>query len=92
LGAEVTSIGTEPNGLNINQDVGATAPAALREAVVAQGADLGIALDGDGDRVIMVDAIGNVYDGDQLLFAVVRSRLRQGRRRCGWHLDEQSRS
>ncbi len=78
LGAEVTSIGTEPNGLNINQDVGATAPAALREAVVAQGADLGIALDGDGDRLIMVDAIGNVYDGDQLLFAVVRSRLRQG--------------
>ena len=78
LGAEVTSIGTEPNGLNINQDVGATAPAALREAVVAQGADLGIALDGDGDRLIMVDALGNVYDGDQLLFAVVRSRLRQG--------------
>jgi len=78
LGAEVTSIGSEPNGLNINQDVGATAPAALRDAVVAQGADLGIALDGDADRVMMVDAVGNIYDGDQLLFAVVRGRLRQG--------------
>lgn len=78
LGAEITSIGTDPNGLNINQDVGATAPAALRQAVVTQSADLGIALDGDGDRLIMVDAQGNVYDGDQLLFAVVRSRLRQG--------------
>jgi phosphoglucosamine mutase len=78
LGAEVSSIGTEPNGLNINQDVGATAPAALRAAVMAQGADLGIALDGDGDRVMMVDAAGNIYDGDQLLFAVVRGRLRQG--------------
>jgi phosphoglucosamine mutase len=78
LGAEVSTIGTEPNGLNINEDVGATAPRALREAVLAQQADLGIALDGDGDRVMMVDAAGNVYDGDQLLFAVVRSRLRQG--------------
>lgn len=78
LGAEICTVGTEPNGLNINQDVGATAPAALREAVLAQGADLGIALDGDGDRVMMVDATGNIYDGDQLLYAIVRSRLRQG--------------
>ncbi len=78
LGAEVVSIGTEPNGLNINQEVGATAPKALRNAVLAQRADLGIALDGDGDRVMMVDAVGNIYDGDQLLYAVVRSRLRQG--------------
>ncbi|MFZ2853767.1 MAG: phosphoglucosamine mutase [Rhodocyclaceae bacterium] len=78
LGAEVATVGTEPNGLNINDAVGATAPGALREAVLAQQADLGIALDGDGDRVMMVDAAGNVYDGDQLLFAVVRSRLRQG--------------
>jgi phosphoglucosamine mutase len=78
LGAEVSTIGTEPNGLNINQDVGATAPAALREAVVEQRADLGIALDGDGDRLVMVDAVGNMYDGDQLLFAIIRSRLRQG--------------
>lgn len=77
LGAEVATVGTEPNGLNINDAVGATAPGALREAVLAQQADLGIALDGDGDRVMMVDAAGNVYDGDQLLFAVVRSRLCQ---------------
>jgi len=78
LGAEVSTIGTDPNGLNINQEVGATSPAALREAVLAQAADIGIALDGDADRVMMVDAAGNLYDGDQLLFAVVRSRLRQG--------------
>jgi phosphoglucosamine mutase len=78
LGAEVIGIGTEPNGLNINQGVGATAPRALRDAVLVQGADLGIALDGDGDRLMMVDAVGNIYDGDQLLYAVVRSRLRHG--------------
>jgi phosphoglucosamine mutase len=78
LGAEVIAIGAEPNGLNINKDVGATAPSALSQAVVAQGADLGIALDGDADRVLMVDAAGNIYDGDQLLLAVVRSRLRKG--------------
>jgi phosphoglucosamine mutase len=78
LGAEVSTIGAEPNGLNINDEVGATSPRALRDAVLAQQADLGIALDGDGDRVMMVDAAGNIYDGDQLLFAVVRSRARQG--------------
>ena len=78
LGAEVIAIGAEPNGLNINKDVGATAPRALSESVLANQADLGIALDGDADRVMMVDAKGQVYDGDQLLLAVVRSRLRQG--------------
>ena len=78
LGAEVVAIGAEPNGLNINQDVGATAPQALRDAVLAHRADLGIALDGDADRVIMVDAAGEIYDGDQLLYAVVRSRMSQG--------------
>lgn len=78
LGAEVVAIGAEPNGLNINKDVGATAPDALSKAVLAHRADLGIALDGDADRVIMVDAEGIVYDGDQLLLAVVRSRLQQG--------------
>lgn len=77
LGAEVVAIGAEPNGLNINKEVGATATGALRAAVVAQQADLGIALDGDADRVMMVDASGKVYDGDQLLLAVVRSRLRR---------------
>lgn len=79
LGAEVVAIGNQPNGLNINDGVGATAPEALREAVLAHGADLGIALDGDGDRVQMVDAEGNLYDGDQLLYATVCSRVRRGR-------------
>lgn len=78
LGAEVVAIGAEPNGLNINKDVGATSTAALTKAVLANEADLGIALDGDADRVMMVDANGNVFDGDQLLLAVVRSRLRRG--------------
>lgn len=76
LGAEVVSIGVQPNGLNINDAVGATAPRALCEAVLANRADLGIALDGDADRLQMVDAEGNLYDGDQLLYAIVRSRLR----------------
>lgn len=78
LGAEVVSIGVNPNGLNINDAVGATAPKALCEAVLANRADLGIALDGDADRLQMVDAEGNLYDGDQLLFAIVRSRARGG--------------
>ena len=78
LGAEVVAIGTTPNGTNINEKVGATAPAALSQAVVAHEADLGIALDGDADRVLMVDANGCVYDGDQLLLAIVQSRLRHG--------------
>jgi phosphoglucosamine mutase len=78
LGAEVSAIGAEPDGLNINRDVGATSPAALSEAVLTGRMDLGIALDGDGDRVMMVDAEGQVYDGDQLLLAVVKSRLRRG--------------
>ena len=78
LGAEVIAIGAEPNGLNINKDVGATSTGALSMAVRAHQADLGIALDGDADRVMMIDAAGTVYDGDQLLLAVVRSRLRQG--------------
>ena len=78
LGAEVVAIGAEPNGLNINKDVGATSTAALSDAVLSNKADLGIALDGDADRVMMVDGNGNVFDGDQLLLAVVRSRLRRG--------------
>lgn len=79
LGAEVTTIGTQPNGLNINDGVGATAPRALADAVLAQRADLGIALDGDADRIQMVDAEGRLYDGDQLLYAIVRSRARHGK-------------
>jgi phosphoglucosamine mutase len=78
LGAEVVAIGAQPNGLNINAEVGATAPQALREAVLANRADLGVALDGDADRLQMVDAEGNLYDGDQLLLAIVRSRAKKG--------------
>jgi len=79
LGAEVISIGAQPNGLNINDGFGATAPKALCEAVLAHGADLGVALDGDADRIQMVDAKGCLYDGDQLLYAIVRSRARHGK-------------
>jgi len=78
LGADVVTIGVQPNGLNINDGFGATAPRALCEAVLAHRADLGVALDGDADRIQMVDAEGNLYDGDQLLYAIVRSRLRSG--------------
>lgn len=76
LGAEVVPIGVQPNGLNINDGVGATSPKALCEAVLSNRADLGIALDGDADRLQMVDAEGNLYDGDQLLYAIVCSRAR----------------
>lgn len=78
LGAEIVSIGNEPNGLNINDGVGATAPMALRNKVLSERADLGIALDGDGDRVLMIDSEGQVYDGDQLLYAMVSERAKQG--------------
>ena len=78
LGADVIAIGAQPNGLNINDGFGATAPGALCEAVLREGADLGIALDGDADRVQMVDARGRRYDGDQLLYAIVRSRAKRG--------------
>jgi len=78
LGAEVHAIGAEPNGLNINDQVGATSPQALQQAVLARGADLGIALDGDGDRAMMVDAKGRLYDGDQMLYVIARQRLANG--------------
>ncbi|MCL2655823.1 MAG: phosphoglucosamine mutase [Betaproteobacteria bacterium] len=81
LGAEVVAIGREPNGLNINEDVGATSPEALRRFVLAEQADLGIALDGDGDRVIMVDNLGQVYDGDQLLYVIAKAQKAAGRLR-----------
>lgn len=76
LGADIVTIGAQPNGLNINDGFGATAPRALCEAVLFHGADLGVALDGDADRIQMVDADGTLYDGDQLLFAIVKSRAR----------------
>ena len=78
LGAEVHAIGVSPNGMNINKEVGATSPAALVEAVKAQGADYGIALDGDADRLQLVDAQGRLYNGDELLFVVVADRLDRG--------------
>lgn len=77
LGAEVHVIGAAPDGLNINDGCGSTHPEALRDAVLAQGADMGIAFDGDGDRVVMVDETGAVLDGDELLFAIVRDRVDQ---------------
>ena len=75
LGAEVTAIGVSPDGFNINRDVGALHPEALVEEVRKREAHLGIALDGDADRVQMVDGTGRIYNGDELLFAVVRERL-----------------
>lgn len=78
LGAEVITVGAQPNGLNINENCGATAPEALRATVLAHRADLGLALDGDADRIQMVDAEGALYDGDQLLYAIVCSRARHG--------------
>lgn len=78
LGAEVIAIGVKPNGLNINDGFGATSPEALRNAVLVHQADLGLALDGDADRIQMVDAEGSLYDGDQLLYALVCSRAKRG--------------
>ncbi len=80
LGATVIPIGIMPDGLNINLDCGSTKPAILCQTVKDQGADLGIAFDGDGDRVIMVDHQGQVLDGDELLFIIARDRLRSGSR------------
>ncbi|MDP2134311.1 MAG: phosphoglucosamine mutase [Sulfuritalea sp.] len=76
LGAEIVGVGDTPNGLNINHEVGATAPEALRRAVLEHRADCGIALDGDGDRLVMVDAAGTLYDGDQLLYVIARHRAK----------------
>jgi phosphoglucosamine mutase len=78
LGAQVITIGAEPNGLNINEGYGATQPEKLVQTVLANQADLGVALDGDGDRVIMVDHKGEVVDGDELIYIIAKSRLRTG--------------
>lgn len=83
LGAEVVSMGVEPDGFNINRDRGSTSPAAMSRKVVKSGADAGIAFDGDGDRVIMADATGQVVDGDELLYIIARARHRTGRLRGG---------
>ncbi|MFN2308546.1 MAG: phosphoglucosamine mutase [Gammaproteobacteria bacterium] len=79
LDAEVIAIGVEPDGLNINQACGSTHPEPLQAAVLEHGADLGIAFDGDGDRVMMVDHRGNLLDGDELLYIIARSRQRAGK-------------
>jgi phosphoglucosamine mutase len=76
LGAEVIVIGANPDGLNINEDVGSTTPKALQQKVVETRADLGIAFDGDGDRLIFVDANGELVDGDELLFVIAQDQLR----------------
>ncbi len=81
LGADVIAIGDEPNGFNINDGVGATHPASLAAAVTKHRADLGIALDGDGDRLLMADAAGATYDGDQLLYVIACRRAQDGRLR-----------
>ncbi|MDQ2820473.1 MAG: phosphoglucosamine mutase [Pseudomonadota bacterium] len=78
LGAEVISIGATPDGFNINAGFGATAPQAMAAAVVEHKADLGIALDGDADRLIMCDATGRLYNGDELLYVMVRDRMTTG--------------
>jgi phosphoglucosamine mutase len=74
LGADVVAVGVSPDGFNINDMFGATSPAQLQAAVQLQRADLGIALDGDGDRLVMADSTGALYDGDQLLYAIVKHR------------------
>jgi phosphoglucosamine mutase len=78
LGAEVIAIGCAPDGLNINHEVGATHPDALVSAVKANQADYGVALDGDADRLQLVDASGRLFNGDELLYLMVDDRLRQG--------------
>lgn len=79
LGAEVFAIGVHPDGQNINHGYGATSPANLQKAVIEHRADLGIALDGDGDRLVMVDGSGKLYDGDQLLYVIAKQRKERGR-------------
>jgi phosphoglucosamine mutase len=78
LGAQVITIGASPDGLNINRDVGSTKPESLARRVLAEQADLGIAFDGDGDRLMMVDAAGTVIDGDALIYIIAKSRLAAG--------------
>ena len=77
LGAEVISVGSDPDGVNINKDCGATSPRLLCETVLSHGADIGLALDGDGDRLIMVDHKGEVVDGDEALFVIAQGRRKE---------------
>lgn len=79
VGAEVKAIGVEPNGLNINEECGATQIQLLKEKVLEFRADMGIALDGDGDRLIMIDHTGEMIDGDELIYIIAKSWLRSGK-------------
>src|SRR3954463_2917382 len=83
LGAEVVAVGSQPNGLNINEGCGATHPQALARAVREHKADFGVAFDGDGDRLAMADHDGTLFDGDQLLYAMVKHRHMEGRLKGG---------
>ncbi|WP_249962456.1 phosphoglucosamine mutase [Histophilus somni] len=83
LGAEVIEIGTQPDGMNINENCGATDIKALQNKVLETKADIGLAYDGDGDRLIMVDHFGNKVDGDQILFIIAREALRSGNLKGG---------
>jgi len=83
LGAEVIAVASAPNGVNINANCGATHPKALARAVVEHKADFGIAFDGDGDRLAMADRDGTLFDGDQLLYAIVKHRAAEKRLRGG---------
>lgn len=83
LGADIIAMGVEPNGTNINAGVGATDVKALQQRVVQEQGDLGLAFDGDGDRIIMVDAEGNVIDGDQIAYIIARDALRRGELKGG---------
>ncbi|HEJ9438115.1 TPA: phosphoglucosamine mutase [Proteus mirabilis] len=83
LGAEVITIGCEPTGININEECGATDVRMLQKRVLEEGADVGLAFDGDGDRIIMVDHKGLKVDGDQILYIIAREALRQGQLRGG---------
>ncbi|MBI2786586.1 MAG: phosphoglucosamine mutase [Legionella longbeachae] len=78
LGAQVVAIGNRPDGFNINQDCGSTSPELLRQKVMSTGADIGIGLDGDGDRVVLVDSKGNLIDGDQTLYIIAKDRHQRG--------------
>lgn len=83
LGARVHVIGNEPNGMNINDRCGSTYPEAMQAEVVSRGADVGIALDGDGDRVVMADHTGALVDGDELIYIIARARQAEGRLQGG---------
>lgn len=78
LGAQVIAIGNKPDGFNINQECGSTAPEELRQKLLSVGADIGVGLDGDGDRVILVDPQGNILDGDQILYIIAKDRHQRG--------------